>query len=122
MCIYCTCVCLCREMATTFARLCQQVDLTQKELEGEISRLSVKIQELETVQNRSKTLRSDTLSYTHTHTHTHTHTAGKISIEHVTIFLSKYISKGAIDMKFSPSNPYIQRNKNKHIQKLSYVS
>ena len=45
----------------------------------------------------------------------HTHTAGKISIEHVTIFLSKNISKGAIDMKFSPdvgnnpSNPYIQR-------------
>ena len=42
-------------------------------------------------------------------------TAGKISIEHVTIFLSKNISKGAIDMKFSPdvgnnpSNPYIQR-------------
>ena len=28
-------------------------------------------------------------------------TAGKISIEHVTI-LSKYISKGAIDMKCSP--------------------
>ncbi len=28
-------------------------------------------------------------------------TAGKISIEHVTIFLSKYISKGAVDMKFS---------------------
>ncbi len=44
-----------------------------------------------------------------------THTAGQISIEHVTIFLSKYISKGAVDMKFSPdvdnnpSNPYIQR-------------
>ena len=43
------------------------------------------------------------------------YTAGKISIEHVTIFLSKNISKGAIDMKFSPdvgnnpSNPYIQR-------------
>ncbi len=29
-------------------------------------------------------------------------TAGKISIECVTIFPSKYISKGAIDMKFSP--------------------
>ena len=43
------------------------------------------------------------------------YTAGKISIEHVTIFLSKNISKGAIDMKFSPdvgnnqSNPYIQQ-------------
>ena len=47
------------------------------------------------------------------------HTTGKISIEHVTIFLSKYISKGAIDMIFSPDsgnnpgNPYIQRNQNK---------
>ncbi len=30
------------------------------------------------------------------------HTAGKISIEHVTIFPSKYISKGAVDMEFSP--------------------
>ena len=44
------------------------------------------------------------------------HTAGKISIEHVTIF-SKYISKGAIDIHFSPdvgnnpSNLHIQRNK-----------
>ncbi len=26
--------------------------------------------------------------------------AGKISIEHVTIFLSKYISKGAVDLTF----------------------
>ncbi len=48
-----------------------------------------------------------------------TYTAGKISIEHVTIFLSKYISKGAVDLKFSPdvgnnpSNPYIQRKQNK---------
>ncbi len=55
------------------------------------------------------------------------HTAGKISIEHVTIFLSKYISKGAVDMKFSPdvrnnpSNPYIQRKQNKYFQKLSSV-
>ncbi len=46
-------------------------------------------------------------------------TAGKISIEHVTMFLSKYISKGAVDMKFSPdvgnnpSNPYIQMKQNK---------
>ena len=30
------------------------------------------------------------------------YTAGKISIEHVAILLSKYISRGAIDMKFSP--------------------
>ncbi len=42
------------------------------------------------------------------------YTAGKISIEHVTIFLSKYISKGAGDMKFSPnvdSNPSIHTYK-----------
>ncbi len=49
----------------------------------------------------------------------HEYTAGKISIEHVTIFLIKYISKGAVDMKFSPdvrnnpSNPYIQRTQYK---------
>uniref|UniRef100_A0A4W5KD70 Fzo/mitofusin HR2 domain-containing protein n=1 Tax=Hucho hucho TaxID=62062 RepID=A0A4W5KD70_9TELE len=47
-----------QEMATTFARLCQQVDLTKRELEGEISRLTAKVQTLETVQSRSKTLRS----------------------------------------------------------------
>ncbi len=47
------------------------------------------------------------------------YTAGKISIEHVTIFLIKYISKGAVDMKFSPdvgnnpSDPYIQRKQYK---------
>ncbi|CAB1324688.1 unnamed protein product [Coregonus sp. 'balchen'] len=46
-----------QEMATTFAWLCQQVDLTQRELEGEISRLTAKVQILETVQSRSKTLR-----------------------------------------------------------------
>ncbi|XP_023699418.1 mitofusin-1b [Paramormyrops kingsleyae] len=46
-----------QEMATTFAQLCQQVDLTQKELEGEISRLNRKIEQLETVQSHSKTLR-----------------------------------------------------------------
>uniref|UniRef100_A0A668AND5 Mitofusin 1b n=1 Tax=Myripristis murdjan TaxID=586833 RepID=A0A668AND5_9TELE len=47
-----------QEMATTFARLCQQVDRTQKELEAEISQLTAKIEQLETVQSRSKTLRS----------------------------------------------------------------
>ncbi|XP_036378175.1 mitofusin-1-like [Megalops cyprinoides] len=46
-----------QEMAATFARLCQQVDLTQKELEGEISRLTTKIQQLEAVQSHSKALR-----------------------------------------------------------------
>src|SRR4029434_8511204 len=54
-------------------------------------------------------------------------TAGKISIEHVTIFLSNNISKGAIDVTFSPddgnnpSNQYIHRNQHKYIQQLSYV-
>ncbi len=39
---------------------------------------------------------------------------GEISIEHVTVFLSKYISKGAVDLKCSPdvdnnpSYPHIQ--------------
>ncbi|KAL1023312.1 hypothetical protein UPYG_G00039060 [Umbra pygmaea] len=46
-----------QEMATTFARLCQQVDLTQRELEGEISRLTAKTHTLEIVQSHSKTLR-----------------------------------------------------------------
>ncbi len=47
------------------------------------------------------------------------HTAGKISIERGTIFLSNYISKGAVDIKYSTdvynnsSNPYIQRQQNK---------
>ncbi|KAM4629509.1 mitofusin-1b isoform 1-T2 [Polymixia lowei] len=46
-----------QEMATTFARLCLQVDQTQKELEAEISQLTTKIKQLETVQSHSKTLR-----------------------------------------------------------------
>ncbi len=51
--------------------------------------------------------------------HTYIHTAGKISIEDVNIFLSKYISKGVVDMTFSPdvgsnpSIPYIQRKQYK---------
>ncbi len=54
-------------------------------------------------------------------------TAGKISIESVTIFLSKYISKGAVDMKCSPdvsnnpSNPYIQRKQNKYSGAKKYL-
>lgn len=47
-----------REIASTFARLCQQVDITQKDLENDIQRLTNKIQKLETVQTRSKVLRS----------------------------------------------------------------
>ncbi|XP_067086103.1 mitofusin-1-like [Osmerus mordax] len=46
-----------QEMASTFARLCQQVDLTQRELEGDISRLTTKVQQLESVQGHSKILR-----------------------------------------------------------------
>ncbi|XP_027019250.2 mitofusin-1b isoform X2 [Tachysurus fulvidraco] len=46
-----------QEIASTFARLCQQVDETQRDLENEISRLTTKIQQLETVQSSSKSLR-----------------------------------------------------------------
>uniref|UniRef100_A0A671MC42 Mitofusin-1-like n=1 Tax=Sinocyclocheilus anshuiensis TaxID=1608454 RepID=A0A671MC42_9TELE len=46
-----------QEIASTFAQLCQQVDITQKELENGIQRLTHKIQKLETVQKRSKVLR-----------------------------------------------------------------
>uniref|UniRef100_A0A8C2IQ40 Mitofusin 1b n=1 Tax=Cyprinus carpio TaxID=7962 RepID=A0A8C2IQ40_CYPCA len=46
-----------QEIASTFARLCQQVDITQKDLENDIQRLTDKIQKLETVQKRSKVLR-----------------------------------------------------------------
>uniref|UniRef100_A0A8C1RBU3 Mitofusin 1b n=1 Tax=Cyprinus carpio TaxID=7962 RepID=A0A8C1RBU3_CYPCA len=46
-----------QEIASTFARLCQQVDITQKDLENDIQRLTHKIQKLETVQKRSKALR-----------------------------------------------------------------
>jgi mitofusin len=46
-----------REMASTFARLCQQVDITQKHLEEEIARLSKEIDQLEKIQNNSKFLR-----------------------------------------------------------------
>ncbi|XP_061739028.1 mitofusin-1b isoform X2 [Nerophis ophidion] len=46
-----------QEMMTTFSRLCQQVDQTQKELEEEILQLTAKVNQLETVQKQSKTLR-----------------------------------------------------------------
>ncbi|CAB1325729.1 unnamed protein product, partial [Coregonus sp. 'balchen'] len=46
-----------QELATTFARLCQRVDLSEVELEGHIRQLSGRIQRLENVQRRSKTLR-----------------------------------------------------------------
>uniref|UniRef100_A0A8C8RCL1 Mitofusin 1 n=1 Tax=Pelusios castaneus TaxID=367368 RepID=A0A8C8RCL1_9SAUR len=47
-----------QEMATTFARLCQQVDITQKNLEEEIARLSKEIDQLEKIQSNSKHLRN----------------------------------------------------------------
>ncbi|XP_027441708.1 mitofusin-1 isoform X2 [Zalophus californianus] len=47
-----------QEMATTFARLCQQVDITQRHLEEEIARLSKEIDQLEKIQNNSKFLRN----------------------------------------------------------------
>ncbi|XP_048718948.2 mitofusin-1 isoform X4 [Caretta caretta] len=47
-----------QEMATTFARLCQQVDVTQKNLEEEIARLSKEIDQLEKIQSNSKHLRN----------------------------------------------------------------
>ncbi|XP_066475705.1 mitofusin-1 [Tiliqua scincoides] len=46
-----------QEMATTFARLCQQVDITERSLEGEIARLSKEIDQLEKIQSNSKQLR-----------------------------------------------------------------
>ncbi|XP_073752972.1 mitofusin-1 isoform X2 [Callorhinus ursinus] len=50
-----------QEMATTFARLCQQVDITQRHLEEEIARLSKEIDQLEKIQNNSKFLRNKAL-------------------------------------------------------------
>ncbi|NWY66180.1 MFN1 protein, partial [Erithacus rubecula] len=47
-----------QEMATTFARLCQQVDITEKNLEREIARLSKEIDQLENIQSSSKQLRN----------------------------------------------------------------
>lgn len=44
-------------MATTFARLCQQVDITQRHLEEEIARFSKEIDQLEEIQKNSKLLR-----------------------------------------------------------------
>ncbi|KTF82527.1 hypothetical protein cypCar_00011748 [Cyprinus carpio] len=46
-----------QEMVAVFARMCQQVDKSEMELETEIRRLSARIQRLENVQRHSKTLR-----------------------------------------------------------------
>lgn len=56
-------------------------------------------------------------------------TAGKIRIDSINSFLSKYISKGAIDMKPSMKpdggnnscNPHVQKNQNIDVHKISYV-
>ncbi|XP_042194886.1 mitofusin-1 isoform X1 [Callorhinchus milii] len=47
-----------QELASTFARLCQEVDCTQKKLEEDITSLSTKIEFLESLQKRSKLLRN----------------------------------------------------------------
>ncbi|XP_041070329.1 mitofusin-1-like [Carcharodon carcharias] len=47
-----------QEMTSTFARLCQQVDVTEKNLEEAVSSLNKKIELLESTQNRSKRLRN----------------------------------------------------------------
>ncbi|ERE67095.1 mitofusin-1-like protein [Cricetulus griseus] len=47
-----------QEMATTFALLYQQVDMSQKHLEEEIARFSKEIDQLEKIQNNSKLLRN----------------------------------------------------------------
>ncbi|XP_043558167.1 mitofusin-1-like [Chiloscyllium plagiosum] len=47
-----------QELSSTFARLCQQVDVTEKNLEEAISSLNKKIELLESTQNRSKLLRN----------------------------------------------------------------
>ncbi|KAK9979838.1 hypothetical protein ABG768_013246 [Culter alburnus] len=49
-----------QEMVAIFARMCQQVDKSEMELETEIRRLSARIQRLESVQRHSKTLRHKT--------------------------------------------------------------
>ncbi|XP_077204449.1 mitofusin-1 [Paroedura picta] len=46
-----------QEMATTFARLCQQVDITERNLEREIAQLSKEVDQLEKIQSNSKQLR-----------------------------------------------------------------
>lgn len=47
-----------QQMATTFAHLCQQIDITQRQLEEEIARLPKGIDQLEKIQNNLKLLRN----------------------------------------------------------------
>ncbi len=59
---------------------------------------------------------------------TSTYTEGKISIEHVTVFHIKYISKAAVDMKSSPdvgnnpSNPLLDDRKSDLNEKTIEIS
>lgn len=50
-----------RELAGTFAHLCQQVDVTRENLEQEISALNKKIEVLDSLQSKAKLLRWDIL-------------------------------------------------------------
>ena len=47
----------CRELAGSFAGLCQQVDVTRQNLEEEISDMNNKIELLDTLQSKAKLLR-----------------------------------------------------------------
>ncbi|KAM8849190.1 mitofusin-1 isoform 2-T3 [Spinachia spinachia] len=47
-----------KELASTFSRLAQRVDLSEAELEGSIRQLSFRIQRLENIQRRSKAFRN----------------------------------------------------------------
>ncbi|CAL8347566.1 unnamed protein product [Merluccius merluccius] len=47
-----------KDLMSTFSRLCQRVDLSEAELEEQIRQLTFKIQQLESVQRRSKVLRN----------------------------------------------------------------
>ncbi|XP_041658974.1 mitofusin-1-like [Cheilinus undulatus] len=47
-----------KELASTFSRLTQKVDMSEAELEGNIRQLSFRIQRLETIQRRSKAFRN----------------------------------------------------------------
>lgn len=46
-----------RELAGTFAHLCQQVDVTRENLEQEISTMNKKIEVLDSLQSKAKLLR-----------------------------------------------------------------
>ncbi|MBN3289924.1 MFN1 protein, partial [Polypterus senegalus] len=51
-----------QDLAATFAQLCQQVDLTEKNLEKEIERLSLVIEQLHDLEKQSHTLRDHGIS------------------------------------------------------------